>query len=186
MLAEELLVLNGTDTLWQTARPLLDAALRLAQQDETYIWHGWQKASIQTFLAALPSPCSLVVGVWDTLPATGTQPAQDRLVLGVVCEVVQGTVRALSTFESLVAAGLKPMDELEISMDDALEIMHYARRQVAPVAWALFTEQTAWNEWLFASAEDGGALDKGALLAELAHRGRCVLMGSQAALYEQQ
>ena len=185
MLAEELLVLNSNNTLWQTARPLLDAALRLEQQNETYTWHGWQKASIQAFLATLPSPCSLVVGVWDTLPATSTQPAQDKLVLGVVCEVVQGTVRALSTFESLVDVGLKPVDELEISMEAALAIMHHARRQVAPVAWALFIEKTAWDEWLFADAEDGGALDKGALLAELAHHGRCVLMGSQAALYEQ-
>ncbi len=185
MLTEELLVLNGNDPLWQTARPLLDAALRLEHHDSSYIWHGWQKASIQAFLAALPSPCSLVVGVWETFPATDTQPAQDKLVLGVVCDVADGTVRALSTFESLVAVGLKPVDELEISMEGGLAIMHYARRQVAPVAWALFIEKTAWDEWLFASAEDGGALDKGALLAELTNRGRCVLMGSQAALHEQ-
>ena len=186
MFAEELLILNGNDTLWQTARPLLDVALRLERQDDIYTWHGWHRASIQAFLAALPSPCSLVVGVWDTLPATGTQPAQDKLVLGVVCDVAQGSVRALSTFESLVADGLKPVDELEISMEDALEIMHYARKQVAPVAWALFIEKSAWDEWLFASAEDGGALDKGELLGEFARRGRCVLMGSQAALHDQQ
>jgi hypothetical protein len=46
--------------------------------------------------------------------------------------------------------------------------------QVAPVAWALFTDQTTWNEWLF--AED----DKDELIASLAKQGRCVLMGSQA------
>lgn len=183
MLAEELLIFNGTDTLWQTARPFLEAALRLEQQDERFTWHGWQKGPVQTFLATLPSPCSLVVGVWDTLPETNGQAAQDTLVLGVVCHVIQGQVHALWTFEALVEAGLKPVDELAISMEDALDIMHYARRQVAPVAWALFTEKAAWDEWLFATAEDGGPLDKGALLALLADKGRCVLMGSQAHEY---
>lgn len=185
VLAEEFLILNGTDALWQTARPLLDVALHLEQQDDTYSWHGWQKAPIQAFLAALPSPCSLVVGVWDTFPATSTQPAQDKLVLGVVCDVAQGTVRALHTFEALVTVGLKSVDELEISMEDALEIMHYARRQVAPVAWALFIEKTAWDEWLFTDTEDGWTMDKGALLDTFANKGRCVLMGSQATLHEQ-
>jgi hypothetical protein len=183
VLAEELLVLNGEDALWQQARPLLDAALRLEQHDDTYIWHGWQKSQIRAFLNALPSPCSLVMGVWDTL-ALADQPVQEKLVLGVVCEVVRGVVCSIRTFESLVAAGLKPIDELEIGMEDALLILRYARRQVAPVAWALFIEKAAWDEWLFASAEDGGALDKGELLGNYADRGRCVLMGSQAASYD--
>ena len=185
VLAEELLVLNSEGALWQQARPLLDAALRLEQQDDTYVWHGWQKDQIRAFLSTLPSPCSLVVGVWDTLAATSSRPAQEQLVLGAVCEVVQGTVCSICTFENLVAAGLKPIAELEIGMEDALEIMHYARRQVAPVAWALFIERTAWDEWLFTSSENGGALDKGELLGKLADKGRCVLMGSQAALHEQ-
>ncbi|MGH2509132.1 MAG: hypothetical protein ACRDHZ_17270, partial [Ktedonobacteraceae bacterium] len=101
MLAEELLILNGTDTLWQTARPLLDAALRLEQLDETSTWYGWQKAAMQAFLAALPSRCSLVIGVWETLPATNLPATQDKLVLGVVCDVEQGIIRALWTFEAL-------------------------------------------------------------------------------------
>lgn len=180
MLAEELLILNGTDPLWQTAHPLLDAALRLEQQDDEYHWHGWQKKPVQAFLAGLPSPCSLVVGVWETLPATSLQDTQDKLVLGVVCHIAQGIVHALWTFETLVMAGLKPVDELEISMEDALEIMHYARRQVAPVAWALFIEKTAWDEWLFTTTRDDKPQDKGELLAALANKGRCVLMGSQA------
>src|SRR5260370_38681686 len=75
VLAEELHVLNGNDALWQTARPLLEVALRLEQNDDTSTWHGWQKRSMQAFLGALPSPCSLVGGVWDTLAATSTQPA---------------------------------------------------------------------------------------------------------------
>lgn len=180
MFAEELQIFNGTDALWQTARPLVEAAWRLAQQDERAVWHGWQKRSVQAFLNTLPSPCSLVVGVWETQPATEMQAAQDKLVLGLVGEVVQGVVRTLWTFEALTSAGLKPIDQLEIGMEDALEIMHYARRQVAPVAWALFIDKTAWDEWLFAPNDDDGALDKGALLAALAEKGQCVLMGSQA------
>lgn len=178
MLAEELLVRNGEGALWETARPLLDTALRLEQNDDTYTWHGWQKSQMNSFLAALPSPCSLVVGVWDTLPAAGARPAQDKLVLGVACEVEEGVVRSICTFEQFVSAGLKPVGELEIGMEDALEIMHYARRQVAPVAWALFIEKTAWDEWLFTST------DKGRLLDELVRRGRCVLMGSQSSSHE--
>lgn len=178
MLAEELLILNSEGALWQAARPLLDAALRLDQNDDTSTWHGWQKSRMEAFLAALPSPCSLVAGVWDTLPAAGARPAQDTLVLGIVCAVEQGEIRSICTFEHLVAAGLKSIDELEISIEDALEIMHYARRQVAPVAWALFGEKAAWDEWLFTPT------DKGQLLDELVNRGRCVLMGSQAASHE--
>lgn len=180
VLAEELVVFDGEDALWQVARPLLDAALFLEHAAETSTWHGWQKRQVDAFLAALPSPCSLVAGVWDTLPATDTDPEQDKLVLGVVCAVEQGEVRSLCTFASLVSAGLKPVDELEIGMEDALEIMHYARRRVAPVAWALFIEKTAWDEWIFAMVDDGGVLDKGEILTRFAASGRCVLMGSQA------
>lgn len=178
MLAEELLILNGEGALWQAARPLLEAALRLDHNNNTYIWHGWQKSRVDAFLAELPSPCSLVAGVWDTLPAAGARPAQDKLVLGVVCSVEQGEIRSICTFEHLVAAGLKPVDELEIGMEDALEIMHYARRRAAPVAWAFFSEKAAWDEWLFTPT------DKGKLLDELVSRGRCVLMGSQATSHE--
>jgi hypothetical protein len=182
VLAEEFLVLDGEDIFWQMARPLLEAALRLERADEVFVWHGWQKSQIEAFLTRLPSPCSLVAGVWDTLPATSIKTSEDKLVLGVVCAVEQGEVRALGTFASLVAVGLKPVNELEIGMEDALEIMHYARRKVAPVAWALFIEKTAWDEWIFAAEESGEALDKGEVLSRLARQGRCVLMGSQAAL----
>lgn len=181
MLAEEFLVVDSEGALWQSVRPLLDVALRLDNCDEMFTWHGWQKSQLTAFLAGLPSPCSLLAGVWETLPADGTEPEQDRLVLGLVCEVVQGELRSLRTFESLVDAGLKPINELEIGIEDALEIMHYARKQVAPVAWALFTEKATWDEWLFAS-DDDGALDKGALLSRFAGEGRCVLMGSRALL----
>ncbi len=182
MLAEELVVLDGEDALWQAVRPLLNLALRLEQGDETSHWRGWQKRQIEAFLGGLPSPCSLVVGAWETLPATALESAQDRLVLGIICGVEQGEIRSLGTFASLVAAGLKPVEELEIGMEDALEVMHYVRRKLAPVAWALFIEKAAWDEWIYTAAEDDGPLDKGELLDRFVQMGRCVLMGSQAAL----
>ena len=71
------------------------------------------------------------------------------------------------------------MRELEPGVDDALEIMRAARRLVAPVAWALFMEKSAWDEWLFAGGDDGAVIDKGELLATFARQGRCVLLGGQ-------
>jgi hypothetical protein len=94
--------------------------------------------------------------------------------------VVEGDICSIRTFEELTAAGLKPVQQVEPGIDDALEIMRIVRLQVAPVAWALFTERETWNEWLFAGGDDGGVIDKGELLASLARQGRCVLMGSQA------
>jgi hypothetical protein len=105
----------------------------------------------------------------------------EQLVLGVACEVVEGEVCSIRTFEALREAGLKPTEQLEPGIDDALEIMRVVKMQVAPVAWGLFTDKATWDEWLFASGEDGGSIDKGELLASFARRGRCVLLGSRTA-----
>jgi len=183
MLAEELIVVDGDSALWRAARPLLDAALRLEQHDENYSWHGWHKQQISAFLEHLPSPSSLVVGVWEMASEEDGAREHEYLTLGVACEVVEGEIRSIRTFEALAAAGLKPTRELEPGYEDALEIMRVTRTQVAPVAWALFTDKTTWDEWLFAADDDGGAIDKGAVLASFARQGRCVLLGSRAALH---
>jgi hypothetical protein len=182
LLAEELVVIDGDSQLWHTARPLLDAALRLEQNDSTYSWHGWNKEQISIFLRSLPPLCSLVLGVWETIPGSEDQSEQEReeLRLGIVCEVVEGEVRSIRTFEALTADGLKPIDQLEPGIDDALEIMRVAKYQLAPVAWALFIGKSAWDEWLFAEGRDGAVIDKGDVLAALARQGRCVILGSQA------
>ena len=177
MLAEELTVVDGDSALWQAVRPLLDVALRLEQHDDAYSWHGWSKQQINTFLANLPPQCSLVVGVWET--EAGTVGERERLVLGFVCEVVAGEVCSVRTFEALAAAGLKAVKHLEPGFEDAFEIMRAARTQVAPVAWGLFTDKTTWDEWLFATHEDAGVIDKGELLASFARKGRCVLLSSK-------
>jgi hypothetical protein len=180
VLAEELAVLDADSSLWPAARPLLDIALRLEQNDDSYSWHGWNKEQISRFLKSLPTSCSLIIGVWEIGETEGDPIGQENLTLGVICEVVEGEISSVRTFEALVAEGLKPIKQLEPGFEDALEIMRLARIQVAPVAWALFTDKATWDEWLFADGENETVIDKGELLATFARQGRCVLMGNQA------
>lgn len=175
MLAEELQVLDADSPLWNEIRPLLSAALRLEQADDSYGWHGWRKKSIETFLQGLPDHCALLVGVWET-----TADGQDVLTLGCICEVCRGQVASVRTFEALEDADLPPIKEIAPGIEDASELLRVTKKQVAPVAWALFTDRATWNEWLFAEGDNEDMIDKGELLAALADQGRCVLMGSQA------
>jgi len=181
VLAEELLVTGGDSPQFHPIRPLLDAALRLNQRDPSYSWHGWSKPQIQSFLDTLPTRCSIIVGVWETHPAQGQEPAAERLALGCILEIIENEVHAVRTFDTLTTAGLKPVDRLEAGIDDALEIQRLVRDLIAPVAWALFIEKTAWDEWFFAESDNSSVIDKGEVLAEMARQGRCVLMGSQVA-----
>lgn len=175
MLAEELSVIDADSELWQTARPLLDCALRLDQEDDSYIWHGWQKSQVDTFLQSLPTHCTLLVGVWNA-----DSDEREQLVLGCVCEVIEGEIHTIRTFEALADPDLPPIKELEPGFEHAVALMRVVKNQVAPVAWALFTDKTTWDEWLFVAGEDGGAINKGSVLASLARQGRCVLLGSRA------
>jgi len=181
VLAEELLVVDPDSPLWSAARPYLDIALRLEQNDDSYSWHGWHKHQVEQFLKSLPPRCSLVIGVWETLTEEAASSEHEPLILGVACEVIEGQVCSIRTFEALTAAGLKPASQLEPAIDDALEIMRLVKAQVAPVAWALFTNKATWDEWLFTSAANGGIIDKGEILASLARQGRCVLLGTRSA-----
>ena len=90
MLAEELIVIDPDSPLWSAARPYLDIALRLEQNDDNYSWHGWHKHQIEQFLKSLPSRCSLVIGVWEMVSGEGAALDHEPLVLGVACEVVEG------------------------------------------------------------------------------------------------
>src|SRR5256885_1902158 len=153
-----MVVLDADSPLWSAARPLLEAALRLEQRDDNYSWYGWNKRQINAFLEGLPPSCSLVVGVWETSLAEDDAIEHEALMLGVVCEVVAGEVCSIRTFEALTAFGLGPAKSLEPGIDDALEIMRIVKTQVAPVAWALFTDKATWDEWLIArSAQATGA-----------------------------
>jgi hypothetical protein len=179
VLAEEMVVLDADSLLWSAARPLLEAALRLEQREDNYSWHGWNKRQINAFLAGLPRRCSLVVGVWETSLADNDAIEHEELLLGVVCEVGAGEVCSIRTYDALTAFGLGPTKSLEPGIDDALEIMRVVKSQVAPVAWALFTDKTTWDEWLFASSDRGDVADKGDMLTAFARQGRCVIMGNQ-------
>src|SRR5215471_17097417 len=176
MLSEELVVLDGNSASWIAARPLLDAALRLEQQDENYSWHGWNKEQVGVFLKNLPAHCSLVVGVWEIVPLTNSREEYEHLILSLVCEVVEGEVRSIRTFEAL---GHESVEQLEPGIEDALEIMRLVRMQVAPVAWALFIDKITWDTWLFDSGAEGAVINKGGLLASFVRQGRCVLLGSR-------
>lgn len=180
MLAETFQVIDADSSLWPPMRPFLDAALRLEQHGDEYRWHGWDKQSIEAFLHSLPGRCSLVMGVWEETQSAGDEViGEERLWLGVVCEVVRGEVQSLRTFESLAGVGLKPVTQLEAGLPDALDIMRAAKYAVAPAAWALFTDRETWNAWVYGDGENATAKDT--LLAALAREGRCVLLGSQAA-----
>ncbi|MFL5625599.1 MAG: hypothetical protein ACJ788_08385 [Ktedonobacteraceae bacterium] len=181
MLTEELLVLDADAVLWRAARALLDVALQIEQRDEAYSWHGWHKQLMEAFLKQLPIRCSLVLGVWETGLDSDTTTGQEELWLGLVCEVVNGEVCSLRTFEALTEVGLKPVKQIEPGIEDVMEVMHLVKTHVAPVAWALFTDKATWDEWLFTEADDGKCIDKGKLLGKFARQGRCVIMGSQAA-----
>src|SRR5260370_17647619 len=85
-------------------------------------------------------------------------PEREELALGVVCEVVNGEVHSICTFQALTSAGLKP--ELELGFDDALELMRATRGLVAPVPWSLFMTKSALVEWIFACGHDRALLFK--------------------------
>jgi hypothetical protein len=179
LIAEELTVIDSESPLWSLTSSLLDAALRFEQNNELDCWNGWNKRQIQSLLDSLPSRSSLVVGVWETKAVKEDRPEYEKLVIGLVCEVIDGEVSSIRTFDALAAEGLKPSNQLEPGIDDAREIIRYTEMLVAPVAWALFTEKSTWDEWLFANVDESTPIDKGQQLATFAQQGRCVLMGSQ-------
>lgn len=172
MLAEELHIIDADSPSWQAVRPLLTIAMRL-EQDDAYIWHGWHKEQITTLLRQLPAHCTILAGVWST----DDVQQQEHIVYSCICEVVNGEVQSIRTFEALASEGLPSLQELEPGFEHALEIMRAVRQAIAPVAWALFTDKATWDEWVYTG--DERVEDKGEVLASFARQGRCVLMGNQ-------
>ncbi len=173
VLAEELQIINADAPSWQAVRPLLSIATRL-DNDDAYIWHGWNKAQITAMLDRLPTHCTLLAAVWSD----ATEQQGERIVFSCICEIVNGEVKTVRTFEALSDEELPDLEHLEPGFEHALEIMRAVRQTIAPVAWALFTDKGTWDEWLYTG--DESVIDKGALLASFGQQGRCVLMGSQA------
>ena len=103
----------------------------------------------------------------------------NRLVLGFVGEVVRGEVCSLCTFEALNDASLPSVQALEPGFEHARELMRSVKTQIACGVSCFLQIRRPGTERLFASGDDGGFIDKGELLAELACQGRCVLTGTQ-------
>jgi hypothetical protein len=120
-----------------------------------------------------------VVGVWETISENAGIAESERMVIGLICEVIHGEVHSIRTFDALSANGLKPSNQLEPGVDDAREIILYTEKLVAPVSWAFFTEKTTWDALLFSSVDNGTMVDKAQQLAALIHQGRCVIMGNK-------
>jgi len=183
VLTEDFLIIDPNSPSWSAIRPYVEAALRLEQNEGSSVWHGWDKRQIDAFLQQLPSPCSLLVAVWETQDDVGGEMqghnAREVLVLGCVCEVVAGEVRSIRTFESLQGDDLPPLEKLEPGYEHAFELMRTVRKLVAPVTWGLFTDKQTWNEWVLQEGNNSLPYDKGKLLTGLAQQGKCVLMGSQ-------
>jgi hypothetical protein len=179
LIAKEFTVFDSDSPLWQPVSTWLDVALRFDKNDESFSWNGWEKQPIREFLNSLPSPSSLVAGIWETIPEKDGRPECENLVIGLICEIISGEVYSVRTFDALTLGGLKSSNQLEPGIDDAWEIIRQTEKLVAPVAWALFTEKSTWDEWLFASEKDGIAVDKGQQLTTFTRQGLCVLMGSQ-------
>ncbi len=173
MLAEELQVVNADAPSWQAVRPILSIAL-LLERDDAHVWHGWNKAQIVALLNSLPAHCTLIAGVWS---GAENEQQEERVVFSCVCEIVNGNVQTVRTFEALTGVDLPTLDNLEPGFEHALEIMRVVRLTIAPVAWALFTDKNTWDEWMYTGDEH--VADKGKLLTSFARQGRCVLMGSQ-------
>ena len=183
MLAEDFVVVDVNSPSWSAVRPYVEAALQLEQNEGSFAWHGWDKHYIGAFLQHLPSPCALMVAVWEDTNEVGgvsnQQTTQEALVLGCVCEVIAGEVHSVRTFASLRDNNLPPLEALEPGYQHAFELLRVAGKLVAPVAWALFTDKRTWHEWIFTENNHGRSVDKGELLTELTQQGRCVLMGTQ-------
>lgn len=179
MLAEEFKVIDSDSTLWLSSNSLLDIVRRFEEQNEAYSWNGWNNQQIRNFLQSLPARSSIVVGVWETIAEKDGSAESEKLVIGLICEVIHGEVYSIRTFDALSSDGLKPSNQLEPGIDDARKIILYTEKLVAPVAWALFTEKTTWDELLFSSVDNGTVVDKAQQLAALIHQGRCVIMGNK-------
>jgi hypothetical protein len=183
VLAEDFVVVDVNSPSWSAIRPYVEAALQLEQNEASFTWHGWDKHHIDAFLQSLPSPCTLLVAVWEDADEVAgnsdLQSTQEMLTIGCVCEVVAGAVHSIRTFEALQDDNLPPLEVLEPGYQHAFELMRVAAKLVAPVAWALFTDKRTWHDWIFVESNHEVTIDKGELLTALVQQGRCVLMGTQ-------
>jgi hypothetical protein len=116
-------------------------------------WHGWTYTDIHRFVAGLPSPASLALGVY----------AGDLLKIGLILVCEQGMIRCVTTFEGLDWAPPVPgpVRPTLAALCDALAA------QLVPPAAVLLCTDDVFSGWL-------AAPDKWAYLAEAWANGTAV------------
>jgi hypothetical protein len=108
-------------------------------------FHGWTYTQLQRFIADLPSPATLALGVYTP----------DALSIGLILVIEDGLIRRVTTFEALnwEVARPGPTQQTLMALCDALEA------QFAPAAAVLLCSDAVFVGWLAAE-------DKMAYLAE--------------------
>lgn len=108
-------------------------------------WHGWTYTDLRRFLAALPTPSTLALGVYR----------QTELMIGLILVCGEGQIHQVTTFEGLnwSIEHPGPTEQTLQALRDALSA------QFAPAAAILLCTESSFAGWL----ESG---DKAAFLAQ--------------------
>lgn len=100
-------------------------------------WHGWTYAALRRFIAKLPSPATLALGVYS----------DDTLFIGLILACEGGLIRRVTTFEGLdwSVSHPGPTQQTLTALREALEA------QFAPPAAILLCTDAVFSGWLTAS-----------------------------------
>ena len=96
-------------------------------------WNHWRYEMVQGFIADLPSPSALALGVFD----------ERGLTIGVIVRTDAGMVRQITTFDGVALHGATPA--LSPDFADRLWI---ALKVVAPPATLLLCRQGVFDRWI--------------------------------------
>jgi hypothetical protein len=100
-------------------------------------WHGWTYTDVHHFIAALPSPATLALGVYS----------DDILWLGLILVCERGLIRRVTTFEGLHSTITNP-GPTEHTLTTLCEAL---AAQFAPPAAVLLCTNAVFSGWLAAS-----------------------------------
>lgn len=122
-------------------------------------WHGWTYTQIRHFIAELPSPATVALGVYTDMakPIPRGVPSGNALSIGLILVCEGGMIRRVTTFEALnwAVSDPGPTQQTLTALCEALEA------QFAPAAAVLLCTDAVFSGWLAAAAAD-----KPAYLAE--------------------
>ena len=112
-------------------------------------WQGWTYTGIKEFVARLPDPTSLALGVLDE---------RGEIAIGLILELRGGLIRRVTTFEALQFDA-----PLTLSAEGFERLWSSVAQRFAPVGGILLCDQPAFDGWIEAK-------DKMAYLREAAGR----------------